>query len=121
MTSTTRDTTPITFSGDGVEMRTQELGGGMTVLYVRADRGMDLGPALKGLPDDLCQCPHWGFLAEGRVRLRTAAGEEMYEAGETFYWAPGHAPEALEDSAFLIFSPTDQLGAVMTHMREQTG
>ena len=22
----------------------------------------NLAPLLKGLPDDRCQCPHWGFL-----------------------------------------------------------
>ncbi len=24
-------------------------------------KGADLSPMLKGLPDDLCQCPHWGL------------------------------------------------------------
>src|SRR5207245_7421707 len=30
----------------------------------------DLAPLLKGLPDDRCQCPHWGFLFKGRIVVR---------------------------------------------------
>jgi hypothetical protein len=58
----------------------------------RAPRG-DLRPALVGVPDDLCQCPHWGYVINGRLKMHTRDGEHVYEAGEAFYWAPGHAPE----------------------------
>lgn len=33
---------------------------------------MDLAPLLRGLPDDLCQCPHWGFLLKGVMRAKFA-------------------------------------------------
>jgi len=29
-------------------------------------------------------------------------------AGEAFYWAPGHAPAAVTDCAYVDFSPTEQ-------------
>ncbi|GHF34274.1 hypothetical protein GCM10010218_14280 [Streptomyces mashuensis] len=119
MTAVTRDEAPVVFTGEGVEVRTQEMGGGMTVLYMRADQGMDLGPALKGLPDDLCQCPHWGFLTKGRIKLTTKDGEETYEAGQVFYWGPGHSPQALEDSEFFDFSPTEQLTGTLDHVTAQ--
>ena len=61
---------------------------------------------LVGLPDDLCQCPHWGYVLSGRLKLRTKDGEEFFEAGQAFYWSPGHAPMALEDSEYVEFSPT---------------
>ena len=37
--------------------------------FVRLPAGADLRPATKGLPDDLCPCPHWGYMLEGRVRM----------------------------------------------------
>ena len=31
------------------------------------------------------------------VAQGTSDGTEIYQAGQSFYWAPGQAPEALED------------------------
>ncbi|MFI1967957.1 hypothetical protein BLA24_21870 [Streptomyces cinnamoneus] len=121
MTSTTREQTPVTVEGEGLEVRTQDIGGGMSVMFMRAAAGTDLGPALKGLPDDLCQCPHWGFLAKGRVRIRTKDGEEMYESGQAFYWGPGHAPSMVEDTEFVDFSPTEKVNEVVSHVKAQMG
>jgi hypothetical protein len=102
--------------GDGLEFRTKELGG-RTMAWVVLPKGADLSPALKGLPGDLCQCPHWGYMIKGRVRMHTADGDREYEAGEAFYWAPGHAPEALEDSEYVDISPTDELEEVIAHVK----
>jgi len=44
--------------------------GGMTAAFVRVPKGADFRPVLAGLPDDLCQCPHWGYLLEGRLKSR---------------------------------------------------
>jgi len=33
-----------------------------------------------------------------------------------FYWAPGHAPEALEDAEYVDFSPTEELQRVIEHI-----
>ena len=41
----------------------------MTVSFIRVPAGWDLGPMLVGLPDDLCQCPHWGYVLRGRLKL----------------------------------------------------
>ncbi len=91
----------------------------MSVAFVQAVRGTDLRPALKGLPDDLCQCPHWGYVLKGKVRMHTKAGHQDYEAGQAFYWAPGHAPEMLEDTEYVDFSPTDQFDFVIQHIITQ--
>lgn len=117
MTATTRTETPVEIEGDGLEVRFQEIGGDMTVAFIRLPQGTDMAPALKGMPDDLCQCPHWGFLTKGRLRMRTKEGEDVYEAGQAYYWEPGHAPEALEDSEFMEFSPTKEFQEVMDHIR----
>jgi hypothetical protein len=53
--------------------------------------------------------------------MRTEDGEEVYEAGQAFYWPPGHAPEALEDCEYVDFSPTKEFGEVIDHLRSQAG
>ncbi len=119
MKATTREEAPVVLEGDGLEMRLQEIGGGMSTAFVRVPKGADMRPALVGLEDGLCQCPHWGYLLKGRVKMHTRNGDEVYEAGQAFYWAPGHAPEALEDSEYVDFSPTDEFNHVIDHLQAQ--
>ncbi|MEJ7875294.1 MAG: hypothetical protein WKF62_01430 [Solirubrobacterales bacterium] len=119
MKATTREEAPIVLEGDGLEMRLKEIGGGMSTAFVRVPKGADMRPALVGLEDGLCQCPHWGYLLNGRVKMHTRNGDEVYEAGQAFYWAPGHAPEALEDSEYVDFSPTDEFNHVIAHLQAQ--
>ncbi|MGI5355192.1 hypothetical protein ACQI4E_07725 [Streptomyces sp. CA-252508] len=121
MTGMTREQAPVAIEGDGVELRVREIGGDMTAAFIAFPRGTDMRPALKGMPDDLCQCPHWGFLFKGRLRMHTGAGSDDYEAGQAFYWAPGHAPEALEDCEFLDISPTDKFNEVIAHVKANMG
>ena len=119
MKALTRSETPIAVEGDGVELRKQQVGGGMTAAFVRLPKGADLRPAIAGLPDDLCPCPHWGYLLAGRVRMYTRDGHMDFAAGDAFYWGPGHAPEALEDSEYVDFSPTDEFNQVIEHITSQ--
>lgn len=90
--------------GDAYKFRSVEWGD-MSVSFDTFPPG-DLAPLLEGLPDDLCQCPHWGFLFKGRVVVRYADHEENIEAGQAFYMPPGHAPESFEDCEILQFSPS---------------
>lgn len=106
---------PMVMQDDNVELRKTEVGE-MTVSFIRLKAGTDLGPALVGLPGDLCPCPHWGFMQKGRLKMRTADGEQVFEAGKPFYWGPGHAPVALEDCEWVDFSPTEELAAVSRHI-----
>ena len=51
----------------------------------------DLAPLFAGLPDDMCQCPHWGYVLEGKLTYRYADGtEDTIESGEAYYARPGH-------------------------------
>jgi hypothetical protein len=108
---------PVVIAGDGVEVRMREIGGGMSTSFIHLPRGADLGPALKGLPDDRCPCPHWGYLLQGRLQMRTADGEQVYTAGQAFYWGPGHVPVALEDCTYVDFSPTEEFAEVIAHIQ----
>ncbi len=119
MTGISRPDAPIAIEGNGVELRMREVGGDMTASFVQLPKGADLRPALVGMPDDLCQCPHWGYVISGRVQMHTTSGADVYEAGQAFYWGPGHAPEALEDSEYVDFSPTREFTPVIEHIKAQ--
>ena len=73
---------------------------------------VDATPLLKGLPDDRCHCPHWGYVFKGRLTFRFADHEEVFEAGDAFYLPPGHIPRAEAGTEYLQFSPAEELRAV---------
>ncbi len=97
------------------EDRTDELDD-YSVSFVSISQDIDLAPMLKGLPDDRCQCPHWGYVFKGRLTWRFADHEEIFEAGDAYYVPPGHAPKAEAGSEFVQFSPTNELRAVEAEM-----
>ncbi|MBV8693027.1 MAG: hypothetical protein JO054_09675 [Actinobacteria bacterium] len=91
--------------------RSSELDG-YAVNFVTITKTHDLAPMLARLPGGNCSCPHWGVVLKGRVIVRYADHEEVLEAGDAFYMAPGHAPEAEEGTELIQFSPADQLAEV---------
>lgn len=95
---------PVVFAAAGICTREQALGE-LDVSYELLPAGLDLAPLFKGLPDDLCQCAHWGYLLRGRVRVKYKEGEDLIQAGECFYMPPGHLPVFEQDSQWIIFSP----------------
>src|SRR5207245_5322773 len=74
-----------------MEGRYEELGG-YTVGFETFREDADATPLFKGLPDNRCQSPHWGYVAHGRVTFRFAEGDEVDEAGDASYAPPGHIP-----------------------------
>lgn len=40
--------------------------GDMIVSYETFPKGLDVTPMFKGLPEDMCQSPHWGYVFKGR-------------------------------------------------------
>src|SRR5882672_11624621 len=89
---------------------------GYTVNFVSFAEDIDATPLLKGLPDDSCQCPHWGYVLKGRLTYRFADHEEVFEAGDAFYLPPGHVPLAEAGSEILQFSPSEELRVVAEAM-----
>lgn len=106
---------PLAIEGGGIEFRT-ERAGELSVSWVRLPAGADLRPALVGLPGDLCPCPHWGYVISGRLIMHSKDGEQTYTAGQAFYWAAGHAPEAVEGCEYVDVSPTAELESVLRHL-----
>jgi len=83
---------------------------GYTVNFVTFRQDFDTAPLLKGLPDDRCQCAHWGYVVKGRLTYRIGDREEVYEAGDAFYHPPGHVPLGHEPGTEIVqFSPTQEL------------
>jgi len=110
-----RQDVPVALDDGNVELRMKEVGE-LTASFITLKQGTDLGPALVGLPDDLCPCPHWGYMLDGRLKMVTKDGDEVYESGQAFYWPPGHAPVALTDCAYVDFSPTAEFADVIRHI-----
>ena len=103
---------PVAFEGGGVISRLAEWGE-MNVAREAFPAGLDTAPLFKGLPDDRCQCPHWGYVLEGRMRIRYADREEVIEAGDAYYVEPGHLPLFEEDTEVIEFSPKGEYQKTM--------
>jgi hypothetical protein len=84
-----------------------------TVSFERFHTDVDPAPLFRGLPDDRCQCPHWGVVISGRLDVRYADREETLTAGDAYYVAPGHLPLLYAGTEVVEFSPTDALQATM--------
>ena len=74
---------------------------------------MDPAPLFQGLPQDRCQCPHWGVVLAGRIVFRYADHDEVYTAGDAYYGAPGHLPLLFAGTELIEFSPTAALNSTM--------
>ena len=103
---------PVAFEGDGVVSRLAEWGE-MNVALETLPGGTDTAPLFKGLPDDRCQCPHWGYVLKRRMRIRYPDREEVIEAGDAYYMEPGHLPLFEEATEVIEFSPKGEYQKTM--------
>ncbi|MGH2560774.1 MAG: AraC family ligand binding domain-containing protein [Thermomicrobiales bacterium] len=95
---------PVVVEAGGTTMREADWGE-MTMTLESHPAGLDTAFLFKGLPDDRCQCPHWGYVTKGRMRVRYADREEVVNAGDAFYLAPGHTTVYDEETEGIFFSP----------------
>ncbi|GGN95038.1 MULTISPECIES: cupin domain-containing protein [Haloarcula] len=88
--------------------------------YFTLTEGTDISTLLDGLENDLCQCPHWGYVVSGELTVTyTDGSEEVDRGGDMFYWPPGHTLRAGEDTDFVLFSPQHEHGEVIAHIRNK--
>ena len=99
---------PVAFDLPEIKCRFEDLGD-MSVEVSEVAKTFDPAPMFKGLRDDRCQCPHWGYVIRGNVRFRFADREEVYKAGELYYVEPGHTPVFEAGALFLEYSPKDKI------------
>lgn len=119
MIGTTRRDLPVALKMGGLELRYIPVGD-MILSFYQIPKGTDFASLLKGLPDDMCQCRHWGHLSKGRILVHSKAGDETVEAGQVFYMAPGHVPEFPEDCELFEFAPAAEFKQMMEHVGRQT-
>ena len=85
--------------------------------YFSLSAGVDTTPLFEGLEGNLCQCPHWGYVLQGKLTTTDARGaQESASAGELFYWPPGHNVRVDEDAEIVMFSPQHEHSHVIDHM-----
>jgi len=86
---------------------------GYTVGIESFEEGGDFTLLFKGLPDDRCQSPHWGYVMTGEITIKYADGEETISAGEGYYIRPGHTGVVGPGTSMVEFSPTDLYNQTM--------
>ncbi len=116
MPSGSRDDLPLTEIIPGYSSRMADWGG-ITVAFEKAHKGQDASSMVKGLPDDRCQAPHWGYLFSGTMIVDYGDRQETIEGGEAYYVAPGHKITFETDCEALEFTPTDALEVTLDAAR----
>jgi hypothetical protein len=115
MPAYSQDQVPIEFEVDVAQARAVE-GGDMTIAFERLSAGVETAPLFKGLPDDACQSPHWGYVISGRLRIvATDGSEETLAAGQAYYLPAGHNVIVEEDALLVEFSPAHERTKTMEH------
>jgi hypothetical protein len=88
MPKVSKQTASSTERAPGYEGRFEDLGG-YTVAFETYSEDANLAPLFTGLPDDRCQCPHWGVVLTGKVTYHYSDRAETIEAGEAYFDRPG--------------------------------
>jgi hypothetical protein len=99
---------------------------GYRISFTLFREDVDGTPLMKGLPDDRCQCPHWGYVVTGKLTFRFGDRDEAYEAGDAFYAPRGHIPVKHQPGTEIVmFSPARELreteAVMMRNMQAMQG
>lgn len=109
------DLTP-ELEGPGVSIRRMDAGG-LAMCLIRLEAGVSTDSLFAGLPDDRCQCAHWGYIIAGTMRVHGSDGPRDFEARETYYWDPGHNLEAVTDAEYLEITRSEDYDGLMAHCK----
>ena len=94
--------------------------GGMSIGYMEIPAPADFTPFFEGLPGNMCNSPHWGYVIDGSLRIKYAGGkEETVNAGEAFYWPAPHTGTVDKNVKFIDFSPDSKFVPVMDHLAKK--
>lgn len=97
---------------DGYEARMVQWGD-TTVIFDETTAAADPAPLFEGLPDNRCQCEHYGYVLEGEIVVRYADSEEVIAAGAAYYIPPGHLPLVRGAARTVEFTKTADLNKTM--------
>ena len=96
--------------------------GEMVCVRHRIPAGFDSVPFYSGLPDDMCPCEHWCYLAKGRLRYRFGDGRVLVvDAGEAFHLEAGHLADVVEDAELIEFTRAADYRRKAEHLARQAG
>ena len=84
-----------------------------TVSFETYPIGSDPAPLFKGLPDDRCQCAHWGYVISGEFHVTYADHSEIIRAGDAYYLRPGHLTVLTDGTEVVEFTKTAELQQTM--------
>jgi hypothetical protein len=107
-----KNTTSQSASLPGFEGRYEEAEGYM-IGFESFSEDLDGTELYRGLPDDRCQCTHWGLVLSGQMTFRYADGEDVVEAGEAYVARPGHVGLAKAGTEVVEFSPVEEYQRTM--------
>ena len=95
MPKASKTTASDTVQVEGYEGHFENFDGGYTVGFETYTEDADLTPFFKGLPNDQCQAPHWGYVIKGKLTFKSATGDETFETGDAYYVPVGSHSRAL--------------------------
>ena len=98
----------VVFQQEGVGEARRVESRDVTVEFGRVDVEFDATPLFQGLPDDMCQCRHQGYVLRGQLTFKTKDGPFDVAAGEAFDVPPGHIPVFHTGCEWVQFSATAQ-------------
>jgi hypothetical protein len=111
------DALPTAIDSPALTIRTTNWDG-MAAIVVEAKDKVDMGPALAGLPNDLCPVPHYGYMISGAAHLKYGDGsEETISAGQAYAWPAPHTGWFEAGTKFVEFSPQDEYKRLLDHLR----
>ena len=113
MPKVSRNTASHSVQLEGLDVRLEHLEGGYSVCFERHTADAELGALFRGLPDDRCPLPRWGYVVKGKVGFVFPDRKEIFEAGDAYYVPPGHVPVHYAGAEIVEFSPTDVLERTM--------
>jgi hypothetical protein len=111
-----RDQLPVLFGADPASVRGADWGD-LRSLVISLPAGTNLSPLLQGLPNDLCPCPHWGYVLKRQMRVSYADSQEVIRVGDLFYLPPGHTGVVEQDFEAVEFSRPAEHEPVMEVVR----
>lgn len=112
MPSANAESTSVDLDLEFIEGRYTTLDG-YTVGFETYKRDYDPASFFAGLPQDRCQCPHWGVVTAGSITFRFADRLETYRTGDAYFVPAGHLPLFVAGSSVVEFSPTAELEQTM--------
>ena len=86
--------------------------------YFTLAKGVDTAPLFQGLEGDLCQCPHWGFVLQGRAHHHRR-GRESGDGRRPTTCSTGRRVTTCSvdaDAEIIMFSPQHEHTKVINHM-----